>query len=123
MPPGVLEKELNLSPPVDALVENVVRELKRWGLAAQPRPVSGETNMCLGIPARVIEIDGSGLLAMGQVDFGGVTREVCLAYVPEVRVDDYVIVHAGFAISLLDEDEAQASIELLKEIGVLQGAG
>lgn len=75
--------------------------------------------MCLGIPARVLEVDRSGLLAMGMVDFGGVRREVCLAYVPEVQVNDYVIVHAGFAISLLDEEEAQASLDLLREAGLL----
>ncbi|MDH7486018.1 MAG: HypC/HybG/HupF family hydrogenase formation chaperone [Anaerolineae bacterium] len=76
--------------------------------------------MCLGIPARVLEVDRSGLLAMGTVDFGGVTREVCLAYVPEAQVDDYVIVHAGFAISLLDEEEARASLDLLREVGLLE---
>jgi len=76
--------------------------------------------MCLGIPARILEIDGSGLLAMGKVDFGGVIREVCLAYVPQAQVDDYVIVHAGFAISQLDEQEAQQSLELLAELGALE---
>ena len=76
--------------------------------------------MCLGIPARVLEIDESGLLAMGKVDFGGVTREVCLAYVPEAQVNDYVIVHAGFAISHLDEEEAQQSLALLAEVGALE---
>lgn len=75
--------------------------------------------MCLGIPARIIDIDSSGLFAMGQVDFGGVTRKVCLAYVPDAHVGEYVIVHAGFAISLLDQAEARASYELLKEVGAL----
>jgi hydrogenase expression/formation protein HypC len=56
---------------------------------------------------------------MGRVDFGGVTREVCLAYVPEAGVGDYVIVHIGFAISQLDEDEAQETIRLLVESGIL----
>jgi hydrogenase expression/formation protein HypC len=76
--------------------------------------------MCLGIPAKVLEVDGSGLLTMGKADFGGVTREVCLAYVPEVVVGDYVIVHAGYAISRLDEDEAMQSLELLEELGAFE---
>jgi hydrogenase expression/formation protein HypC len=76
--------------------------------------------MCLGVPARILEIDGSGLLAMGKVDFGGVVREVSLIYVPEAQVDDYVIIHAGFAISLLDEEEALQSLELLAEVGALE---
>ena len=58
---------------------------------------------------------------MGKVDFGGVTREVCLAYVPEAQVGDYVIVHIGFAISQLDEAEAQETLDLLVECGILEG--
>lgn len=80
--------------------------------------------MCLGIPGQIVETSESGLMRMGKVDFGGVTREVCLAYVPEARVGDYVIVHVGFAISQLDEEEAQETLQLLSEIGVLgQEAG
>ena len=78
--------------------------------------------MCLGIPGRIVEItltDAEGLMRMGQVDFGGVSREVCLAYVPEAQEGEYVIVHAGFAISLLDEAEARETIELLVESGIL----
>lgn len=59
-------------------------------------------------------------MRMGRVDFGGVIREVCLAYVPEARIGDYVIVHVGFAISQLDEDEAQETIRLLVESGILE---
>jgi hydrogenase expression/formation protein HypC len=77
--------------------------------------------MCLGIPGRIIETDDGGLMRMGKVDFGGVTREVCLAYVPEAQVGDYVIVHIGFAISQLDEDEARETLELLIESGILEG--
>jgi hydrogenase expression/formation protein HypC len=58
-------------------------------------------------------------MRMGKVDFGGITREVCLAYVPEADVGDYVIVHAGFAISQLDEAEAQETLALLVESGIL----
>ncbi|HEY7684289.1 MAG TPA: HypC/HybG/HupF family hydrogenase formation chaperone [Gemmatimonadales bacterium] len=77
--------------------------------------------MCLGIPGRVLETrDDRGLL-MGMVDFGGVKREVCLAYVaPEVAVGDYVIVHVGFAISQVDESEARRTFEALKEMSQLE---
>jgi hydrogenase expression/formation protein HypC len=75
--------------------------------------------MCLGIPGKIVEVTGGELMRMGKVDFGGVTREVCLAYVPEAQVGDYVIVHVGFAISQLDEDEAQETIKLMMESGIL----
>ena len=79
--------------------------------------------MCLGIPGRVIELGEDATMLMGIVDFGGVKRETCLAYVSdEVSLGDYVIVHAGFAISILDEEEAKQSFELLREIGELGGA-
>ncbi|MBN1954698.1 MAG: HypC/HybG/HupF family hydrogenase formation chaperone [Anaerolineae bacterium] len=76
--------------------------------------------MCLGIPGRIIETDDAPLMRMGRVDFGGIVREVCLAYVPEAGLDDYVIVHAGFAISRLDEKEAQETLDLLAEMGILE---
>ena len=72
--------------------------------------------MCLGIPGKVVEIRDDGPLRMGKVDFGGVRKEACLAYVPEVAIGDYVIVHVGFAISRLDEDEALKTLELLRMI-------
>jgi hydrogenase expression/formation protein HypC len=75
--------------------------------------------MCLGIPGKVIEIREEGGLPMGRVDFGGVRKEACLAYVPEVTVGDYVIVHVGFAISMVDEDEALRTLELLDQMGDL----
>lgn len=75
--------------------------------------------MCLGIPGRVVEIGSDTELLMGKVDFGGVAREVCLAYVPDVKVDDYVIVHVGFALSKLDAKEAARTYELLAELGAL----
>lgn len=76
--------------------------------------------MCLGIPGRVVEVGPEGLMRMGKVDFGGVIREVCLAYVPEAQMGDYVIVHVGFAISQLDKDEAQETLKLMAEIGILE---
>jgi hydrogenase expression/formation protein HypC len=72
--------------------------------------------MCLGIPGKVVEIRDDGPLRMARVDFGGVRKEACLAYVPEVGLGDYVIVHVGFAISQLDEEEAMRTLELLRMI-------
>jgi len=77
--------------------------------------------MCLGIPGRIVEIRGDTDLPMGIVDFGGVRREVCLAYVAdEVGVGDYAIIHVGFAISKVDEDEARRTYEILSEMGGLE---
>jgi hydrogenase expression/formation protein HypC len=76
--------------------------------------------MCLGIPGRITEIDKDADLASGVVDFGGVKREVCLAYVAdEVDVGDYVIVHVGFAIAKVDEQEAERTFEILREMDQL----
>ncbi len=72
--------------------------------------------MCLGVPGRIVAIVDDQGLRMGAVDFGGVTRKTCLAYVPDAGVDDYVIVHAGFAISVVDADEAARTLELVEEI-------
>jgi hydrogenase expression/formation protein HypC len=72
--------------------------------------------MCLGVPARIVEIYESGGLKMGKVDFGGALREACLEYVPEAEVGQYAVIHVGFAISLLDEREAQETLELLREL-------
>jgi hydrogenase expression/formation protein HypC len=76
--------------------------------------------MCLGIPGRVIEIRDEAGLAMGKVDFGGVRKDTCLAYLPEVGVGDYVIVHVGFAISQVDEAEALRTLEMLDRMGVVE---
>ncbi len=76
--------------------------------------------MCLGIPGRIIETNDNALMRMGKVDFGGIVREVCLAYVPEARVGDYVIVHVGFAISQLDEEEARETLKLLAGAGIVE---
>jgi hydrogenase expression/formation protein HypC len=79
--------------------------------------------MCLAVPGRVVEITGAGELRMGKVDFAGVQRQACLAYVPEVEVGDYVLVHVGFAISRIDEQAAQETLEALAEIAALEDAG
>ncbi len=75
--------------------------------------------MCLGIPGRVVEIRDDGGLPMGKVDFGGVRKDACLAYIPEVQLGDYVIIHVGFAISRVDEDEALKTLEILAQMGDL----
>lgn len=77
--------------------------------------------MCLGVPGKVIAIEPNPLgMTMGKVSFAGVTKSVCLAYVPEVQVGDYVIVHVGFAISTVDEQEATKVFEYLREMDDLR---
>ena len=75
--------------------------------------------MCLGIPGRVTELYEEHGAKMGRVDFGGVVKAVCLEYVPEVVIGDYVIVHVGFAITRLDEESALETLEHLRAIGGL----
>lgn len=75
--------------------------------------------MCLGVPGQVTEIDRAAALPVGTVDFGGVRREVCLAYVPGVAVGDHVVVHVGFAISIVDRDEAARTWALLEDMAML----
>ena len=72
--------------------------------------------MCLGIPGKIIEKYETNGLPMGKVDFGGTVREACLSYVPEAAVDDYVLIHVGFAINTLSEQEAQETLDMLREI-------
>lgn len=75
--------------------------------------------MCLAVPGKLLSITGSDESRMGQVSFGGVGKEACLAFVPEAKVGDYVLVHAGFAISVLDEAEAIQTLEYFRQIGEL----
>lgn len=70
--------------------------------------------MCLGIPGRVLEMRQDDNLTMALVDFGGVRKQVCLAYAPDTQVGDYVIVHVGFAISRIDEEEARRTFDVLR---------
>ena len=76
--------------------------------------------MCLAIPGRVDEIYGDGLARMGKVNFGGIVKDVCLAYLPDISVGDYTIVHVGFALSKIDEATAQKTLETFREMGVLE---
>ncbi len=73
--------------------------------------------MCLAIPGKVLSIDRSTTPIMGKVDFGGIQKMICLDWMPEVQVGEYVIVHVGFAISKMDEDEALETLAMLKEMG------
>jgi len=76
--------------------------------------------MCLAIPGRVEEITTEGDLRVGRVNFGGVVKRVCLDYVPEIEVGDYTIVHVGFAISKIDAESAEATLEVFRQMGALQ---
>ncbi|MDC0765384.1 HypC/HybG/HupF family hydrogenase formation chaperone [Streptomyces sp. HD] len=78
--------------------------------------------MCLGIPGRVLEIHDDAGLRMGTVDFGGIRREVCLSCTPEAGVGAYVVVHVGFAITQVDESEAQRTLAVLRAMaGAVEG--
>jgi hydrogenase expression/formation protein HypC len=72
--------------------------------------------MCLGIPGKITEIYERNDFPMGKIDFSGVIKEICLAYVPEAKVGDYALVHVGFAISLMDEDEATETLKLIRDL-------
>jgi hydrogenase expression/formation protein HypC len=72
--------------------------------------------MCLGIPGKITEIHEAEGRQMGKVDFGGVIKETCLDFVPEAKVGDYCIIHVGFALNILDEQEAMETLELFRQI-------
>ncbi len=76
--------------------------------------------MCLGVPGKVIEIFERDGIRMGTVDFGGIRRDACLEYAPEVGVGHFVVIHVGFAISVVDEEEASRSYALLAEMDNLE---
>jgi hydrogenase expression/formation protein HypC len=76
--------------------------------------------MCLAIPGKVLDKEERDGALLGRVDFGGITREVQLDFVPEVAVGEYVIVHVGFALNRLDAEEAERTLELLRGIGALE---
>ncbi len=76
--------------------------------------------MCLGVPGKVKTVWDAGGTRMATVDFGGIRKEVCLAFVPEVVVGDYTVVHVGFAITKLDEESALETLRLFQQIGALE---
>jgi hydrogenase expression/formation protein HypC len=72
--------------------------------------------MCLAVPGKIVDIYDSGGLQMGKIDFGGVTREACLAYVPEAKIGDYTVIHVGFALHIVSEEEANETLDLLRQL-------
>ncbi|MET7515674.1 HypC/HybG/HupF family hydrogenase formation chaperone [Streptomyces sp. NPDC005480] len=76
--------------------------------------------MCLAVPGRVTEIEDRDGTRMATVDFGGVVKEVCLEYLPDLQVGEYAIVHVGFALQKLDEESARQTLELFESLGMLQ---
>jgi hydrogenase expression/formation protein HypC len=76
--------------------------------------------MCLAVPGKILSIDGTDpVFRCGKVNFGGIVKQINLAYVPEAKIGDYVLVHVGFAISTIDEAEAQQVFEYLRQMGEL----
>ena len=75
--------------------------------------------MCLAVPGKIVSIDTSAALRMAKVNFGGVGKEVCLEWLPEAQIGDYVLVHVGFALSKIDEKEAVETLRMLTEMGEL----
>lgn len=76
--------------------------------------------MCLAVPGKIIEITPTPGSLMGKVDFGGVVREVCLEAIPNAQIGNYVIVHAGFALNILSEEEAEETLSALRELGDIE---
>jgi len=79
--------------------------------------------MCLGIPGKILSIYISGTLKMAKIDFGGVTRDACIETIPEAQVGDYTIIHAGMALNLLSEEEANETLTLLRQMDELDNTG
>ena len=75
--------------------------------------------MCLAVPGKILSTSGEDFARMAKVSFGGITKDVCLAYVPEAKEGNYVLVHVGFAISVVDEVEAMRTFEILEKMGML----
>ena len=77
--------------------------------------------MCLAVPGKVTSIDESNHeLKMAKVNFNGVTKDICIQWLPDVKVDDYVLVHVGFALNTIDEKDAIETIQMLKEMGDIE---
>lgn len=76
--------------------------------------------MCLAVPGKVVSTEERDGMRMAKVDFGGVVKDVCLAYLPDIEVGDYAIVHVGFALQRLDEESALATLDLFRQIGALE---
>ena len=79
--------------------------------------------MCLAVPGMILEVEEQASGRLGTIQFGGITRQACLDFVPEANVGDYVIVHVGFAISRVDADEARRTYDILERMGLLEEEG
>jgi hydrogenase expression/formation protein HypC len=77
--------------------------------------------MCLAIPGKILDISNKDGLRAGRVEFGGIVNRVCLNFVPDANVGDYVVVHVGFALSRVDREEAERTYQLLEAMGLLEG--
>lgn len=75
--------------------------------------------MCLGVPGKITAIYNSGTLQMAKIDFGGVIREACIEAVPEAKVGDWTIIHAGFALNMMSEEEAQETLDALRQLAMI----
>ena len=76
--------------------------------------------MCLAVPGKVVSLHEVSGVQMGKVDFDGIAKDVCLAYMPDIKIGEYVIVHVGFAIEKLDEKAALETLRMFREMGVLE---
>ena len=76
--------------------------------------------MCLAVPGKVLEVYEANNTTMGKVDFDGITKEICMAYLPDITTEDYVIVHVGFAIQKLDEKSALETLQTFRDLGILE---
>jgi hydrogenase assembly chaperone HypC/HupF len=76
--------------------------------------------MCLAVPGKIVDIRDDGMVRMATLDFGGIQKQVCLAYLPDAVVGDYAIVHVGFAISRIDEASAMETLRHFRELGILE---
>lgn len=98
----------------------MAREKRRDILEAPPEHPQAELIMCLAVPGKIVEISDDGMVRMAKLDFGGIQKQVCLAYLPDAVVGDYAIVHVGFAISRIDEASAQETLRHFRELGLLE---
>ncbi len=76
--------------------------------------------MCLAVPGQIVEVREERGTRMATIDFDGIRKDICLAYLPEMEVGDYAIVHVGFAISKIDEAAAKETLKMFRELGILQ---
>lgn len=76
--------------------------------------------MCLAVPGKIIELFDANGIQMGKMDFDGITKNVCMAYLPDIQIGDYAIVHVGFAIEKLDEKSALETLEMFRQLGSLE---